>query len=137
MNKQKLESLAKCLENLPPENFHMNWWHAIKHEDNEDMDVTTEVSRENATQCGTSCCIAGWHCLKMGMTMQRSHAYLKGADYGRAEDVAQRDLGLTEDEREVLFYDYKWPYNPETGERFPSTPEGAAARIRYMIETGK
>ena len=136
MNIPAMKKLAKLLYNLPKDEFNMSIW----------ANWTTgyyfsrPVCSEDLHTCGTTCCIGGYQVLQTPgrcITDLRVYPIDSAVAMGRVQDVAAEELGLSHQQSEVLFFSPDWPFNPKTGKIFPETPRGAAARLRYMIETGK
>jgi hypothetical protein len=70
-----------------------------------DMSLFRQVDSEDDRTCGTTCCFAGW----AAAAACRSQKEFKAISYGNIEVFAGDNLGLTEDERRVLFYTHAWP----------------------------
>jgi hypothetical protein len=143
MNKEKMLTLAKHLESLPKANFNMAKW-AIS----EDF---SPICLTNLHTCGTTCCIAGYqvllnpdHCILCERVVSNTDV---SVGFGGVERVAADELGLSEEEKDKLFYMSHWPKKMGKSHffenthylvpMFPETPKGAAKRIRYMVRTGE
>ena len=80
--------------------------------DIDDYDVDT-VCMADAEGCGTTACFAGWHVLRRGMCLSRQakvvtpegRTVLAGGTPVGAGHWAWKDLGLTEVEMTLLFFD--------------------------------
>jgi hypothetical protein len=157
--KQKLEEFAQFIETINPNKFNMSAWLNIK--DNYKFFQTKEVDERDGFvgkdfigKCGTACCLAGWEVARQGFLLNEDGTVatevkipgikkpvvieLKVDDANvDAPAFAKTSLGLTEQEEELLFYPSQWPVDENTNSLFENTPKGAAARIRYLIKTGK
>lgn len=133
----KLEELAKMVKKIPEEHFDMNFWAAKEINGNTNGHVL--VCKKEMNVCGTVGCIAGHYLLQKRMCIRDSKVYKSFSAYERGEpalgdasDVAQRLLGLTENQASKLFIPWRSGWYD-----FDKTPSGAALRIRHFIKTGE
>lgn len=127
MNKRRMLSLARFIEKLKPARFDMdNWVYSQS---------TRFVGKEEAAQCGTTCCVAGWEAVRAGCKLNQFGFVKVGkAAYSdlHARQVAQERLGLTAEQGEELFLAMRgWDIGPK---HIKPTPQGAALFIRHMVE---
>lgn len=129
MNKRRLETLAKFLWKVPPENFRMAQWFVGKG----NPVVMLREHLNNPHKCGTAACALGWACI----IPEFAEAGLRFSD-GPHKIPIYRDLsnyaagakffGITEGQSENLFYSGRY--------RGPSdsiTPKMVSRRIRALI----
>jgi hypothetical protein len=159
---RRLEELAAYMETVKPSTFDMDMFSfagdgllrrfAKAHEidesalDNFDFPVCADTLKE---PCGTTCCIAGHQVIRKGFCLVDTSVFrsvkfdkktneFKGSGLkGDVEQVASQQLGITLGQARLLFYDDVWPTNEAGRPLFPSTPKGAAKRIRHLIITGQ
>jgi hypothetical protein len=157
--KQKLEELAQFIETVDPKKFDMGDWLSVQ--DDYKFYGTKEVTERDGFvgknfigKCGTACCLAGWEVARQGFLLNEDGTVatevkvpgvkkpvviklkVDNANVD-APEFAKVSLGLTEQEEDLLFYPDRWPVNESGDREFDDTPKGAAARIRYLIKTGK
>ena len=135
MRKDRMEKLAKFLETLPNENFYMGSW--MSNVPDEFVGTDKCFTKSQAISCGTACCIAGWAAFVGGnrLCADENVRTASGKNLGHVTQWAQRYLGLTERQEDRLFYTSGWP--DQFRKEYSETNTQAAARIRYMIETGE
>lgn len=117
MNHENLETLANYLEALPAGYRHFSMWTYLSHYGRHDYfhPVDAGVSE---MECGTVACAVG-HGPAAGL------AALPGENW---EAYEQRVFGVT-------LAEWTWCFASSWG-AIDNTPQGAAKRIRYMLELG-
>lgn len=157
MNIERMEALAKFLDELPEEKFNIGEW------------ARNPTSRytcpDNVNECGTVCCIAGWVAINNNLCLLPSGEIVDLLPSGEIVDVDPDDgpvgrlvstgefastfageyLGLTSGQQHRLFYHWGWPdefrftETDDPNDTFyphipiPATPKIAAQVIWHMI----
>lgn len=134
--------LRKLLRVIQPEHFNMGYWFFTKEGSlRDDLDYWKKL--EAATpSCKTAGCLGGWCAVVFPPTPKQERTQ-------DVADYAQKTLGLTQEQRKVLFFVTDWPdpyadlYDRVT-EACVEDPSLAGARleitkarVEHFIRTGK
>ncbi len=137
--KQRLLALADFIEKQDPKHFNMGKWAAKRSYGW--ADFYSLVCPADVNVCGTTCCIAGWHIINKGLCLNFGGAVYDGPGgtfVGEVDKITAEDLNLTPRQKENLFHLGSWPrIFSEMTDGSTGTPEVAAKRIRYMVNTGR
>ncbi|TLS46019.1 hypothetical protein FE633_10710 [Streptomyces montanus] len=81
--------------------------HPRHHDQHAWLAGTRLLRPDQAPDCGTTLCVAGWTAHLTGYTLERDsgivRAFRPGIPRGYVDDVARVELGLTEDDARTLF----------------------------------
>ena len=128
MNRERLNTLRTLFEDLPDERVDMRFWMTDLAADKPHESLL--AGRPDFTQikhdCGTAGCIAGW---TLSMWPPRAKSF--EGTYQQVFDLAQKRLGLTDDQAVELF-------TPD-GYQIPGvfTRDRAIGAIDSLLETGE
>lgn len=143
MNVARIKALADFIESVPEENFDMDFY-----ANDEDSPSRFIVCKDNATACGTSCCIAGWQVVLAGFCIRYAAGERNPMQIGKMSgeefvptlesasvydspfEFSMEYLDLSEYQASLLFLPWKWPAKLEQNNK------NAAARLREMAENG-
>ena len=111
LNKVNILKLAKFLETLPQEKFHML---------NYKLDKRGNILSVNEYSCGTIGCALGWAPTALGNTCTH---------YKSWEEYNELNLGITTSADWDWCFSGDWVY-------IDNTPKGAALRLVYLVNNG-
>lgn len=125
MNKENMLKLADFIEKLPSKRFDMGDWIRVG---NDAVHSVPEEIVMDPFSCDTKACVAGWAVLALGNDEQKRAVAER---VGRAENIGQEILGLSEWEAERLFYG-RWGVDGYGPGLARATTKGAAAELRRL-----